>query len=100
MIGTGPILSLAIAGVVCIVLGLKVEIPIKKQHNQKRFYEICLKILEQYIPPKNEVNNPQNLKCIVKINIEQNRKQFGKFNMVNVMEIMLYEKFKANNIDH
>ena len=38
-----------------------------------------LKILEQYLPTKNEVNNPQNLKCIVKINVEQNRKQFGKF---------------------
>ena len=73
------LLSLFIAGVVCIVLGLKVEIPMKKRHNQKRFYEICLKILEQYIPPKKEVNNSQNLKCIVKINVEQNRKQFGKF---------------------
>lgn len=66
LIGTGPILSLAIAGVVCIVLGLKVEIPIKKQHNKKRFYEICLKVLEQYLPAKNEVNNSQNLKCSVK----------------------------------
>ena len=73
------ILALIIVAVICIVLGVKVELSIKKQHNQKRFYEICLKILEQYIPPKNEVNNPQNLKCIVKINIEQNRKQFGKF---------------------
>ena len=43
-----------------------------------------LKILEQYLPTKNEVNNSQNLKCIVKINVEQNRKQFGKFKRENL----------------
>lgn len=56
---------LAVAGV-CIIIGLFIELPIKIQHNQKRFYEICLKILEQYLPTKNEVNNSQNLKCSVK----------------------------------
>lgn len=70
---TDKLSSLFIAGVVCIVLGLKVEIPMKKRHNQKRFYEICLKILEQFIPPKNEINNSQNLKCSVEINIEQKK---------------------------
>ena len=39
-----------------------------RNSNKKSFYEICLKILEQYIPPKNEVNNSQNLKCSVKTN--------------------------------
>lgn len=84
LFGVETVISMIFVGIICIWLGYQIELPMKIQHNKKRFYEICLKILEQYIPPKNEVNNSQNLKCIVKINVEQNRKQFGKFKWENV----------------
>ena len=51
------VLSLVIVGIICILLGLLFELPMKIQHNKKRFYEICLKLLEQYLPPKNQINN-------------------------------------------
>lgn len=60
--------SMVFVGIICIWLGKKVEKPMKIRQNQKRFYEICLKVLEQYLPAKNEVNNSQNLKCSVKTN--------------------------------
>ena len=58
-----------------------IETWLKHKHDSraKKFYAICLNTLWPQLPAKNEVNNPQNLKCIVKINVEQNRKQFGKF---------------------
>lgn len=67
------IFALFIVAVICIFLGVRVELPIKKQYNQKRFYEICLKVLEQYLPTKNEVNNSQNLKCSVKTNTKHKK---------------------------
>lgn len=67
------IFALIAVAVICIFLGVKVELPIKKQYNQKHFYEICLKILEQYLPTKNEVNNSQNLKCSVKTNTKHKK---------------------------
>lgn len=51
------VLSLVIVGIICILLGLLFELPMKIQHNKKCFYEICLKLLEQYLPPKNQINN-------------------------------------------
>lgn len=66
--GVVILVSMFFVVLICIWLGLSVEIPMKIRHNQKRFYEICLKVLEQYLPAKNEVNNSQNLKCSVKTN--------------------------------
>lgn len=71
--GVVILVSMFFVGLICIWLGLSVEIPMKIRHNQKRFYEICLKILEQYLPTKNEVNNSQNLKCSVKTNTKHKK---------------------------
>ena len=46
------LISVAFVGGICFLLGWKVEAPMKKQHNKKCFYEICLKILEQYLLSK------------------------------------------------
>ena len=51
------LISVAFVGGICFLLGWKVEAPMKKQHNKKCFYEICLKILEQYLLSKNKVDN-------------------------------------------
>lgn len=66
LFGVETVISMIFVGIICIWLGYQIELPMKIQHNKKRFYEICLKVLEQYLPAKNEVNNSQNLKCSVK----------------------------------
>lgn len=71
--GVVILVSMFFVGLICRWLGLSVEIPMKIMQNQKRFYEICLKILEQYLPTKNEVNNSQNLKCSVKTNTKHKK---------------------------
>ena len=50
-------ISMLFVGIICIFLGFGIELPMKIQHNKKCLYEICLKLLEQYLPPKNQINN-------------------------------------------
>ena len=45
----------------------------RKASKMKKFYTICLNTLWPQLPPKNEVNNSQNLRCSVKTNTKHKK---------------------------
>ena len=62
---------LLLAGCIYIIIGTG----LKHRHDSraKKFYAICLNTLWPQLPPKNEVNNSQNLKCSVKTNTKHKK---------------------------